>query len=98
MTAKARASVFIDGEAGTTGLQIADRLAALKSVEVRSIDADQRKNASARKAMMASADLVVLCLPDDAAKEAVTLAASLESKAPKIVDASTAHRVAPGWV
>lgn len=98
MTAKARARVFIDGEAGTTGLQIRDRLATLAGVEVRSINADNRKDPAARQAIMASVDLVVLCLPDDAAKEAVALAASLGAKAPKIVDASTAHRVAAGWV
>jgi N-acetyl-gamma-glutamyl-phosphate reductase len=95
---KARPSVFIDGEAGTTGLQIRERLAQLSAVDVRSIEASKRKDADARKALMASVDLVVLCLPDDAAKEAVALAKSLGEKAPKIVDASSAHRVAPGWV
>lgn len=95
MTAKPK--IFIDGEAGTTGLQIRERLAALPSVEVVSIDHAQRKDAAARKAMMAKADLVVLCLPDDAAKEAVALAAELGTNAPRIVDASTAHRVTPGW-
>ncbi|MEQ1578304.1 MAG: N-acetyl-gamma-glutamyl-phosphate reductase [Hyphomicrobium sp.] len=98
MTARSPATIFIDGEAGTTGLQIRDRLAGLAGIEVRSIDASQRKDAAARKDMMASVDLVVLCLPDDAAKEAVALAESLGADSPKIVDASTAHRVAPGWV
>ena len=98
MASQSRPSVFIDGEAGTTGLQIRERLAQLSAVDVRSIDASKRKDADARKALMASVDLVVLCLPDDAAKEAVALAKSLGSKAPKIVDASSAHRVAPGWV
>jgi N-acetyl-gamma-glutamyl-phosphate reductase len=91
-------SIFIDGEAGTTGLGIRDRLAAVPEVVVRSIDADKRKDPAARKAMMAGVDLVVLCLPDDAAKESVALADELGADAPKIVDASTAHRVAPGWV
>ncbi len=98
MASQSRPSVFIDGEAGTTGLQIAERLAQLSAVNVLSIDASKRKDADARKALMAAVDLVVLCLPDDAAKEAVALAKSLGDKAPKIVDASTAHRVAPGWV
>ena len=91
-------TVFIDGEAGTTGLQIRERLANLNGVAVKSIAADKRKDAAARANMMRTSDLVVLCLPDDAAKEAVALADSLGKDAPKIVDASTAHRVAPGWV
>jgi N-acetyl-gamma-glutamyl-phosphate reductase len=90
--------IFIDGEAGTTGLQIRDRLAAVSDIEVVSIEAGLRKDAAARKDMMHKSDLVVLCLPDEAAKEAVALADTLGSDAPKIVDASTAHRVAPGWV
>ncbi len=91
-------TVFIDGEAGTTGLQIRERLSGERAIRVLSIAADKRKDADARRALMAEADLVVLCLPDDAAKEAVALAGSLGERAPKIVDASTAHRVAPGWV
>jgi len=91
-------TVFIDGEAGTTGLEIAGRLAALEGVSVKSIDPAKRKDAAARKALMSEADLIVLCLPDEAAKEAVALASELGAKAPKIIDASTAHRVAPGWV
>lgn len=91
-------TIFIDGEAGTTGLGIRDRLAAMPEVELRSIDPQKRKDPAARKEMMAHVDLVVLCLPDDAAKESAALADELGAKAPKIVDASTAHRVAPGWV
>jgi N-acetyl-gamma-glutamyl-phosphate reductase len=92
-----RPAIFIDGEAGTTGIEIRDRLAKVAGVEMRSIDPQRRKDPAARKAMMAEADLVVLCLPDDAAKEAVALAAELGSKAPRILDASSAHRVADGW-
>lgn len=91
-------SIFIDGEAGTTGLGIRDRLAELPEVVVKSIDPGKRKDPAARKAMMAGVDLVVLCLPDEAAKESVALADELGADAPKIVDAATAHRVAPGWV
>ncbi len=90
--------VFIDGEAGTTGLEIRRRLAGVAGLAVLSIAAEKRKDEAERLAMMRQADLVVLCLPDDAAKEAVALAASLGSDAPKVVDASTAHRVADGWV
>ncbi len=98
MAGNTPARVFIDGEAGTTGLQIAERVSRLDGVALASIEAGKRKDASARQAMMASVDLVVLCLPDEAAKEAVALATALGARAPKIIDASTAHRVAPGWV
>jgi N-acetyl-gamma-glutamyl-phosphate reductase len=91
-------SIFIDGEAGTTGLEIRERLAAVPGVTVRSIDPQRRKDAAARRDMFAAVDVVVLCLPDEAAKEAVALADSLGDKGPRIVDASTAHRVADGWV
>jgi len=94
----AKPVVFIDGEAGTTGLQIRRRLAGVAGLEVKSIAAAERKDEAARLAMMQRADLVVLCLPDEAAKEAAALLAGLGDDAPKVIDASSAHRVAQGWV
>jgi N-acetyl-gamma-glutamyl-phosphate reductase len=94
----AKPKVFIDGEAGTTGLQIRERLACVPEIEVLSIAPDKRKAVQARQALMREADLIVLCLPDDAAREAVALAAELGDEAPRILDASTAHRVATDWV
>jgi N-acetyl-gamma-glutamyl-phosphate reductase len=93
----ATATVFIDGESGTTGLGIRDRLAALAGVELRSLPAEHRRDPAARRDMMAQVDLVVLCLPDDAAKQSVALAEGLGNAGPKILDASTAHRVHPDW-
>ena len=89
--------VFIDGEAGTTGLGIRDRLRELP-VEVCSIDPAHRKDPEARRAMMASVDLAILCLPDEASREAVALADGLGGDAPKLLDASSAFRTDPGWV
>jgi N-acetyl-gamma-glutamyl-phosphate reductase len=90
-------SVFIDGEAGTTGLGIRQRLEAVPEILLRSLPATQRKDPSARQDLMAECDVVVLCLPDDAAREAVALAEALGDDAPKLLDASTAHRVHPEW-
>ncbi len=86
--------VFIDGEAGTTGLQIRERLAGRAGIELLSIDPERRKDAAVRADLLNGADAVILCLPDDAAREAVAL---IGNPAVKVIDASTAHRIAPGW-
>ncbi len=88
------AKVFIDGEAGTTGLQIRQRLEGRPDIALLSIAPERRKEQAARAEMMNAADAVILCLPDDAAREAVTL---VTNPATRIIDASTAHRVFPGW-
>ena len=91
-------TVFVDGESGTTGLQILQRLDGQSDVAVKSIAPDLRKDAAAKRALMEEVDLVILCLPDAAAKETVALIDSMGDTAPKVLDASTAHRVAAGWV
>jgi len=92
------ARIFIDGEAGTTGLGIRDRLQAIGGIELISLSEASRKDEAARLRAMRAADLVVLCLPDDAARQAVAMVESLGEAGPRLLDASTAHRVAPGWV
>ena len=87
--------IYIDGKEGTTGLQIYDRLAGREDIRLLLIDEDKRKDTAERKRLMNEADLVFLCLPDEAAVEAVGL---VENPDTRIIDASTAHRTAPGWV
>ena len=88
------AKIFIDGEAGTTGLQIRERLADRRDLEVISIAHDKRKDLDERKRLLNAADIAILCLPDDAARESVRL---IENDTTRVIDASTAHRVAEGW-
>ncbi len=89
-------SVFIDGEAGTTGLGIRERLAGLP-IELRSLAPERRKNPEARRAIMAEVDVAIFCLPDAAAIEAVSMADSLADRAPRLLDASSAYRTDRGW-
>src|SRR5678815_4246635 len=90
-------AVFVDGASGTTGLGIQERLHSIGDVTVKHIAEDKRKDAGAKRALMEEVDLVILCLPDDAAKETVALIDTMGNAAPKVLDASTAYRVAPDW-
>jgi N-acetyl-gamma-glutamyl-phosphate reductase len=87
--------VYIDGKEGTTGLQIYDRLGKRDDIDLLLIDEEKRKDLNERKKLLNAADLVFLCLPDDAAREAVAM---VENTNTRVIDASTAHRVAAGWV
>ncbi|MTI44064.1 N-acetyl-gamma-glutamyl-phosphate reductase [Roseibium hamelinense] len=88
------ARVFIDGEAGTTGLQIRERLATRRDIELLSIPDNLRKDRSAKADILNAADIAILCLPDEAAKESASL---IEGESTRIIDASSAHRVSPDW-
>lgn len=88
------ASVFIDGEAGTTGLQIADRLEGRRDLTLLRLGDAERKDTARRREALNAADVAILCLPDAAAREAVSL---IDNPAVKVIDASTAHRTRPGW-
>src|ERR1700691_1199127 len=89
--------IFIDGEAGTTGLQIREKLARFAGVELLSLPAQARKDVDAKRKLLADVDITILCLPDAAAKEAAALLDEMGERAPRVIDASSAHRVAPGW-
>jgi N-acetyl-gamma-glutamyl-phosphate reductase len=89
-----QAKIFIDGAVGTTGLEIRERLAGRAELSLITLSEADRKNSVARKGALNDADVVILCLPDEAAKEAVTL---IDNPAVRVIDASSAHRVAPGW-
>lgn len=92
------AKIFIDGEAGTTGLEIREKLLAAPGVELVSIPPEDRKDPGVKTEILASVDIAVLCLPDDAARETAQIIASLGEDGPRILDASTAHRIDPAWV
>jgi len=87
--------IYIDGEHGTTGLEIRERLAGRTEIELVSLDRDAAKDATIKRGVVNEVDLVVLCLPDAAARETVAL---IENGRTRVIDASTAHRTAPGWV
>src|SRR6267154_5518832 len=95
--AATKPAVFVDGASGTTGLEIRERLDLQNDVTVKSMSEEKRKDAGAKRALREEVDLVILCLPDDAAKETVGLIDSMGTAAPKVLDASTAFRVASDW-
>jgi len=87
--------IFIDGQVGTTGLQIHERLSDRQDIEILSISDKNRKDPTVKHAIICEADIVILCLPDDAARETASLASDTSAR---ILDASTAHRILPDWV
>ena len=92
------ATIFIDGEAGTTGLQIRDKLKGVSGLKLASLATEARKDSAAKRKLYGEVDVVILCLPDEAAKEAARLIDEMGADAPRVIDASSAHRVAPGWI
>ncbi len=91
------AKIFIDGEAGTTGLQIREKLAGVSGLKLASLAPEARKDPTAKQKLYGEVDVVILCLPDEAAKEAAHLIDAMGADAPRVIDASSAHRVAPSW-
>ena len=91
------ATIFIDGEAGTTGLQIREKLAGVSGLKLASLPPEARKDAAAKQNLYSEVDVVILCLPDEAAKEAAHLIDAMGADAPRVIDASSAHRVVSGW-
>ena len=87
-------TVFIDGAVGTTGLEIRERLAGRTDITLALLAEDRRKDPAARREALNDADFVILCLPDDASREAITL---IDNDRTRVIDASSAHRVAAGW-
>jgi N-acetyl-gamma-glutamyl-phosphate reductase len=91
------ATIFLDGEAGTTGLQIREKLAGVSGLKLVSLPPEARKDSAAKQKLYGGVDVVILCLPDEAAKEAAHLIDAMGADAPRVIDASSAHRVASGW-